>query len=72
MYYKDHAPAHFQAMYNEYSITVEIESGIVQGKFPKRALRAVLEWLDIYKKELLENWKLSKKRMPLNKIQPLE
>ncbi len=72
MYYKEHSPAHFHAIYNEYSITVEIESGIVQGKFPKRALKAVLEWLDIYKNELLENWELTKKRMPLNNIEPLE
>lgn len=37
MYYKDHAPAHFYAEYGDYTITVEIESGVVQGKFPRRA-----------------------------------
>jgi hypothetical protein len=72
MYYKDHAPAHFHAIYGDYAITVEIESGIIDGKFPKRALSAVLEWLDIYKSELLENWELVLKRVPLKKIKPLE
>jgi hypothetical protein len=43
MFYRDHAPPHFHAEYGAYEITVEIETGIVEGKFPKRALRAVLE-----------------------------
>ena len=72
MYYKEHFPPHFHADYNEYSITVEIETGIVEGKFPKRALRAVLEWLEFHKEELLENWKLVLERKPLKTITPLE
>jgi len=48
MYYKDHTPPHFHAEYNEYSITIEIETGVVEGRFPKRALSAILEWLDIH------------------------
>ena len=72
MYYKEHVPPHFHADYNEYSITVEIETGVVEGKFPKRALRAVLEWLDIHKKDLIEDWVLALKRQSLNKIEPLE
>lgn len=36
-------PPHFHAAYGEYKITVEINSGIVNGTFPKRALKAALE-----------------------------
>jgi len=72
MYYRDHSPPHFHAIYGDYEITVEIESGIINGRFPKRALKLVLEWLDIHKDELLENWRLAEGRRPLNKIQPLE
>ena len=43
MFYKDHAPPHFHAIYGEYEITVEIDSVVVNGRFPKRALRLVLE-----------------------------
>ena len=43
MFYKDHAPPHFHAMYGDYEITVEIETGVINGRFPKRALRHVLE-----------------------------
>jgi hypothetical protein len=50
-------PPHFHAIYGEYEITVEIESGVINGRFPRRALRLVLEWLELHKDELLENCK---------------
>ncbi len=46
--------------------------GIVIGKFPKRALRAVLDWYDLHKEELLQDWQLAVNDQPLNKIEPLE
>ena len=46
MYIREHAPPHFHAEYGEYEITVDINSGVVTGKFPRRALTAVLEWYD--------------------------
>ena len=72
MFYKDHAPPHFHAIYGEYEITVEIESGVINGRFPRRALRLVLEWLELHKDELLENWQLIEEKKPLKKIAPLE
>jgi hypothetical protein len=72
MFYRDHAPAHFHAIYGDYQITVTIETGIVSGEFPKRALTHVLEWLELHKTELLQDWELAKDRKPLNKVNPLE
>lgn len=72
MYYRDHAPAHFHAVYGDYEITIEIESGMVNGEFPKRALAHVQEWREMHKAELLADWGLAQKRQPLNKIPPLE
>ena len=72
MFYRDHAPPHFHAVYGNHEITVEIKSGIVRGDFPKRALRLVLEWLDLHKDELLEDWRLVEARHPLKRIAPLE
>ena len=63
---------HFHAQYNEYAITVEIETGVVEGRFPKRALSVVLEWLDIHQDELKKDRQLTIDRKPLNKIEPLE
>lgn len=72
MLYNEHNPPHFHATYGEYKISVEILSGVVSGKFPKRALKAVLEWYDLYKNELLEDWELAQKHEVLKKIPPLE
>ena len=69
---RDHPPPHFHAVYGEYQITVDIESGIMHGDFPKRALRLVLEWLDLHQDELLEEWNLVRSGRPANKIAPLE
>jgi len=53
---REHPPPHFHAVYGDYQITVEIKTGIIKGNFPKRALRHVLEWLDLHQDELLSNW----------------
>jgi len=72
MYYKEHAPPHFHAEYGDFEVTIEIESVIVSGRFPRRALNLVLEWSMLHKEELLANWDLVLKRLPLNQIKPLE
>jgi hypothetical protein len=72
MHYRDHAPPHFHAHYGEYEITVEVESGIVTGKFPKRALAAVLEWHEIHRDALIQNWQKAVNRENLEAIPPLE
>lgn len=72
MYFRDHAPAHFHAEYGEYEITVDIETGVISGRFPKRALRAVMEWHELHKDELVANWEAARNRKPLSKIEPLE
>jgi len=72
MNWGDHPLPHFHARYGDYEITVEIESGVVRGEFPKRALRAVLEWFDLHQPELMQDWVLAEQRKPLLPILPLE
>lgn len=72
MYHRDHAPAHFHASYAEFEITVDIDSGEVTGKFPRRALNLVLEWYSLHKDELAADWALAQARQPLREIDPLE
>lgn len=72
MFYRDHTPAHFHAKYGEHEVTVEIETGNVNGTFPPRALNHVLEWYRLHKKELGEDWELARARQPLKPIEPLE
>jgi Domain of unknown function (DUF4160) len=72
MYYKDHAPPHFHAVYGDYEVTVDIASGVIQGKFPKRALTVVLEWYSIHQAELVDNWQAARDGNALVQIAPLE
>jgi hypothetical protein len=72
IFFKDHAPPHFHAEYGDYEISVDIHTGVVEGKFPKRALKAVLEWYDLHREELLVDWKLAAEGKLPNKIEPLE
>lgn len=72
MFYREHDPPHFHATYGSYQMTVEIETGLVNGEFPKRALQHVQEWRELHKAELLEDWRLMLDRKPLKKVAPLE
>ena len=57
LYFRDRpTPLHFHAGCGEYKISIDILTGVISGKFPKRALKAVIEWYEIYKDVLLEDW----------------
>ena len=72
MFYSEHGVAHFHAVYGEHEISVEVESDKIHGRFPARALQLVLEWANLHKGELLENWQLARQGQPLRRIPPLE
>ena len=72
MYYRDHAPPHFHAIYGDSEVTVEIATRMVNGSFPKRALAHVLEWSNIHEQELMDTWTLARASRPLPRIEPLE
>ncbi len=72
MYWNDHSPPHYHAKYGQYEIMIEIQTGLVTGSFPKRALRHVLEWHDLHQEELAVNWELCHQHETLNWIEPLE
>ena len=72
MFWDDHTPPHFHAKYGEYEITVNILTGVVEGTFPRRALRHVIEWYELHNDELLEDWELCRKSEMPKPIQPLE
>lgn len=71
MNYNDHEPPHFHARYQEQEVTIQIETGMIEGRMSKRALRMVLEWFDKHQQRLLENWERAKRRQALVKIPPL-
>jgi hypothetical protein len=72
MFYREHEPAHFHAVYGEFEVTVQIQTRVVTGQFPTRALEHVVEWAELHRTALLENWELARAGRPLRQIAPLE
>jgi hypothetical protein len=73
MYYEDHPPPHFHAIYGEFEAVIGIQSEeVLQGSLPRRARNLVLDWVELHRQELLDNWDLAEARRPLNKVPPLK
>jgi hypothetical protein len=72
MIYEPAQPPRFLAYAGEHAVTVEIETGAVNGRFPPRALGLVLEWRHRHLEALRENWRLASLRRPLYAVPPLE
>jgi hypothetical protein len=73
IYYDDHSPPHFHALYQGDEAKVAIEtSDIINGYLPSRTLRHVLSWTEAHRLELHENWDRAQRHAPLVDIPPLE
>ena len=69
VFFGDHPPPHFHAVYGEFNALVGIESlDIIEGDLPKRAQKLVIEWASLHQKELLAMWDSQefRKLPPLN------
>ncbi|WP_097066569.1 DUF4160 domain-containing protein [Nitrosovibrio sp. Nv4] len=72
MYWDDHAPPHFHAVYAEDEVVIEIRTlGILRGKMSRRGLALVLEWAQEHREELMEDWELCTQHQSPKKISPL-
>jgi hypothetical protein len=59
MYYRDHNPPHFHAIYGEDEGIIDIERNeLMAGDLPERVLGFVKEWSAIHQSELMENNRL--------------
>jgi hypothetical protein len=73
MYYNDHAPPHFHAVYQGHEAQILIESlEILRGSLPRRALALILEWAVLHRDELRQDWEKARLGVPLDPIEPLE
>ena len=73
MYAKDHLPPHFHAVYNEDEAMFSIETGnIIQGDLPRKPIRLIQAWVELYREELIENYNsLQREIGSFRKIKPL-
>lgn len=57
MFYRDHNPSHFHAVYAEHERLIDISKLELIGRsLPSRVLGLAIEWAALHQKELLENW----------------
>ena len=72
MFWKDHAPPHFHALYAEYEAVVDIRTlEVIDGGLPRRAMALMLEWAQEHRAELMEDWDLCDHNQSPKRIQPL-
>ena len=68
MYFNEHNPPHFHALYNGIEAQFDLTEGaIIKGMLPSRQARLVLAWYELHKDELLQMWDSKEFR----KIKPL-
>lgn len=71
MNYNEHQPPHFHVEYQDDEASINILTGEITGRMPRRALNLIWSWLDEHQAELLENWERARQRQALNPIEPL-
>lgn len=58
MYFNDHLPPHFHAVYGEYNGIFSIDTlEMLEGDLPNRACSLINEWATKYQIELISMWK---------------
>lgn len=69
LFFGDHPPAHFHAVYGEYVGLFNIDTlEMIEGDLPNRAKKLVVEWANMNKNELKQMWNSQEFR----KLPPLE
>jgi hypothetical protein len=64
MFYEDHGPAHFHARHGELRIKVWLSDGRMEGRFPARQRRRLLERYRRHRFELWHNWRRVQRGRP--------
>jgi len=73
MFYGDHPPPHFHAVYQDDEIKVNIDTlEVIEGSMKRRAQALVLEWAALHRAELRRAWELASTNQETFKIAPLE
>ena len=73
MYFADHNPPHFHAIYAEHEALISIDDGsTIRGDLPRTAARLVEQWRALHHDELAANWALAQEPAALSGIEPLQ
>ncbi len=73
MFFAEHAPPHFHAQYGEFKASITIGTlEVLDGHLPRRALELTLDWAELHRDELLQDWTLCQQHQQPQKIDPLQ
>ena len=73
IFYREHQPPHFHAVYGEYEASIGIGSAaLLYGHLPPRVLGLVVEWATIHQIKLRQVWEQAVRHQRLDKIAPLQ
>ena len=73
IYYGDHPPPHFHALYADDIAKIAIETlQIIDGSIPKRALGLVLDWASAHQADLRVAFERAASLQAPDRIAPLE
>jgi phosphomannomutase len=73
MFFDDHDPPHYYAVYGGGRATYTIDPvRRLAGSLPRRAEALVVEWAVRHQEELGENWQRARRHSSLHGIAPLE
>ena len=72
IYYDDHLPPHFHALYDMHEALVGIDTlAMLEGRLTPRAMGLVTEWAAQHQEELRDACRRAKNLEPPGKIEPL-
>jgi len=73
MYFVDHNPPHFHAIYAEHEALIRIDDGSsICGELPRTAAKLVEQWRELHVAELMRNWEQAQEPAALSTIEPLQ
>lgn len=72
IYFREHDPPHFHAVYGEHEAVIDISTlGVRAGSLPARSMGLVVEWASLHRRELRRAWSRACNHQAPNKIAPL-
>ena len=73
MFYDEHNPPYFHADYQGNKAVFDFNGNVLKGDIKSKTARKLIrEWVDLYAKELMENWNLARNDKKIKKISPLD
>lgn len=73
MFFEEHNPPHFHAVYGDDEALIEIRNfSLFAGRLSPRVLGLIVEWANLHQQELMENWNRAQSQQALRRIEPLQ